>query len=396
MIIGADVVQHALGQLAGGYLNPVCFSFGWVAYSFNTIGVAVGDNRLLPLSDSPSIVINGKTGFVRENRSWVLGRLVRDFEYWMPKEVDKEVNAVLEEVHKKDTEDARKSSDYNQEPVPKCLCAGLCISVFRTSESMRPGIPIYDWVFYSGIVVSIIQLGVSVIPFILYSDFSTFMITGAGLILAMIHGALPQWKAEKWHCRRQKKTAILTTRNGAQHAIAIIGSDKHAFDLEDLASADVTGFMSTRIGSTILTILWFGLLVTVAGMKQNPWFLMAVGGIGMIQNIIVASASRRPGAHGIHLEYERCVARPKVMKALMDLEELYPHMGASLLDTFFPGKLFPKEKEYWDKAEKIAEAKDKAEKDFNKLIDGKTLVSGAMPSPASQGNPILVYSGSPV
>ncbi|KAL8880024.1 MAG: hypothetical protein Q9198_002486 [Flavoplaca austrocitrina] len=85
MIIGGDVVQRALAQLSGGYFTPVAFSFGWVGYSVSALLSAVGDNKLMPLSpDCPSILINTKTGYVRTNQSWILGRMLRDYECWMP------------------------------------------------------------------------------------------------------------------------------------------------------------------------------------------------------------------------------------------------------------------------------------------------------------------------
>ncbi|EEB99951.1 hypothetical protein MPER_00236, partial [Moniliophthora perniciosa FA553] len=48
LIIGGDVVLKALAQLSGRKLVPVAFSFGWVAYSFNTLMSIFGDGRLMP------------------------------------------------------------------------------------------------------------------------------------------------------------------------------------------------------------------------------------------------------------------------------------------------------------------------------------------------------------
>jgi hypothetical protein len=56
---------------------------GWVGYSIAALISAVGENKLMPTSDCPSIIINGTNGFVRSNSSWILGRIVRDFESWM-------------------------------------------------------------------------------------------------------------------------------------------------------------------------------------------------------------------------------------------------------------------------------------------------------------------------
>ena len=37
LILGPDIVQKAIAQLAGRALTPVAFSFGWVAYSVSAL-----------------------------------------------------------------------------------------------------------------------------------------------------------------------------------------------------------------------------------------------------------------------------------------------------------------------------------------------------------------------
>lgn len=78
LIIGGDIVQKALAQASGGHFTPVCFSFGWVAYSLNALISIIGDGRLLPEPDHPVKVFNLKNGYVRENKNWVIGRVLRD------------------------------------------------------------------------------------------------------------------------------------------------------------------------------------------------------------------------------------------------------------------------------------------------------------------------------
>lgn len=58
-------------------------SAGWVAYSVSTVVSAVGENRLMPVTDCPCKVISSESGYVRDNASWIIGRMVRDFDYWM-------------------------------------------------------------------------------------------------------------------------------------------------------------------------------------------------------------------------------------------------------------------------------------------------------------------------
>ncbi len=80
LIIGGDVVLKALAQLTGRSFTPIAFSFGWVSYSFNTLMSVLGDGRLVPAPDYPAKVINAENGYKRDSKSWVIGRLLRDFE----------------------------------------------------------------------------------------------------------------------------------------------------------------------------------------------------------------------------------------------------------------------------------------------------------------------------
>ena len=61
--------MKALAQLAGGcaILAPVAFSFGWVAYSFNSLISVVGDGRLMLQPDFPTKASNVESGYNREN-----------------------------------------------------------------------------------------------------------------------------------------------------------------------------------------------------------------------------------------------------------------------------------------------------------------------------------------
>ena len=80
MIIGGDIVQRAVAQLAGhpSHFVPVAFSFGWVGYALNAVLSAIGEARLMPPPDCECILVNAESGYTKENRSWILSRLVRD------------------------------------------------------------------------------------------------------------------------------------------------------------------------------------------------------------------------------------------------------------------------------------------------------------------------------
>lgn len=157
---------------------------------------------------------------------------------------------------------------------------------------------------------------------------------------------------------------ILTKGNGSQHAIVIIGNGK-GLDIEDLATGPSaidlsSSFSSTKIALLILAFLWMALLVVAAGIKQNSWFLLAIGGIGILENIFVAGPPRHPAAFGMPLNFENVIGEAKVMDTLFAAEQGYPGAGRSMLDTFFPGKLRPKEQARWDEFERLADALDQS------------------------------------
>uniref|UniRef100_A0A0W0G0F7 Transmembrane protein n=1 Tax=Moniliophthora roreri TaxID=221103 RepID=A0A0W0G0F7_MONRR len=287
LIIGGDIVLKALAQLSGRRLVPVAFSFGWVAYSFNTLMSVYGDGHLMPPADYSAKLFNADSGFGRDNRSWALGRLLRDFE-------------------------------LEQQPLPANVA--LCITVFKASDSGTAGVPDLDRWWWGGVATIVLQLCVSAIPFGLYGDWSIFLVTVAGTILALVTGALPQWRREKWACRREsKKVFLLTGGNGTRNVMVIFSNGK-GLDLEDLAGAES---------------------------PMHAWYLLLVGGLGMLQNAFAAGAHRPIGTSGVHLEKVREFRGKKVMHALMDFEVAYPKKCQPLLREFFPGNLRQAEEKWW-------------------------------------------------
>ena len=305
----------------------------------------------MPSPDCACVVINGKNGYVRHNASWVIGRIVRDFESWM----DQRVRAHWEQMLEQKWQETKIAADQREfgssKNVPRPSKAGLCVSIYKASIA-EPGIPRHDKIYHSGFLVALLQLGIAAIPCGLFGDWSIMLVTGCGILLAFATGSLPQWSIEKWACRRgSNKSIVLTRGNGDQHAIVILGEGR-GLDLEDLAAgpigANSTASTATRTAVVLLAIFWTMLLATAAGIKQNTWFLLAVGGIGIIQNIIVAGSGRSPGAFGVPLTFQEVIGETKAMKTLFAVEESYPHLGKSMLDTFFPGeKLCPEELSRW-------------------------------------------------
>ncbi|EXJ85220.1 hypothetical protein A1O3_05895 [Capronia epimyces CBS 606.96] len=370
LIIGGDVVARALAQLAGSPITPVAFSFGWVAYAAAAVVSAVGENKLMPLPDCDCQVINGKSGYVRSNTSWVIGRIVRDFESWMDRSdpsgrVRAQVDKMLRDRWEYDKAQAEKAEPGAGARVEKPVQAGLCVSIYQPGQATK-GYPGYDLVYWMGFATAILQLGIAAIPCGLFGDWGILLITIAGILLSFATGSLPQWRAEKWACRQNStKSVILTKGNGSQHAIVIVGNGK-GLDLEDLAAGQTNVNFSaswdTRAWTLILATLWILLLITAGGLSRNTWFLLAIGGIGILQNVFVAGFRRFPEAYGIPLTLENVIGSPKVMETLYAVEEQYPRIGASMRATFFPGDLRPDEEEKWQRfADKAKAQKNRRE-----------------------------------
>jgi len=322
-IIGGDIVRGALAQLCSSrpqFFTPVAFSFGWVAYSFAAILSAIGSRRLAPEPDCSCTLIEIDTGYPREVKSWVLSRLVRDFEF--PGETPR----------------------------------GLTLVFYHTSPNKTMGHPDRDWVYYSGVMVIALQLGIAVIPGALFGNWLIFILTFAGVLLAQCQAALPQWRKELWEASRimpgKHEVVCLTRGNGSPYVI-VIRSDGCGLKISDLAAGREVREKSTVPATFILTILWLIHLFCTNGVGENSWYPLLIGALGMLQNGLASGARRKPSALGFHLDEVRVVQNDKVFKALMEAEAVEKRVGILLTDVFFPGGLKPEE-EAW-KVGKLAE-----------------------------------------
>lgn len=326
----------------------------------------------MPIADCQCKVINGKTGYVRDNVSWIIGRIVRDFETWMDHHkpdgpIRRHLQSMIARRWKMDkarAEERRKKGEVIPEPEEPTQ-TGLCVSVYQAEEA-RPGYPGYDLLYFLGFATIILQFGIAAIPCALYGDWGELLITAAGTALCLASGSLSQWAKEKWTARRNSRsTFILSRGNGSQHAIVVLGSGK-GLDLEDLAAVptkvDIWASRSMQISTMILSILWICLLISAAGLSQHTWYLLVIGGIGIIENIFVAGRWRRPEHFGIPLRFVEVLGEPKVMDSLFAVEEKYPHVGRAMLETFFPGRLSPEESRTWEDLEETAERREEAQK----------------------------------
>lgn len=367
MIIGGDIVQRAVAQLAGsgpGHFAPVAFSFGWLAYSVSALTSAVGDGRLLPPPDMAAYVVNAGTGYVRDNASWVLGRLLRD--------------------HEKRTFKG----------------GSLTVAFFRTKPNGKAGVPARDWVYWSGVLVILAQLAIAVIPGALDGNWIPLIVTAGGTALALTASGLPQWREEKYAARvvdtvKGREVVCITRGNGSTFAM-VVTSDRTGIRLEDLAGGRDKRRTVTSIMSAVLCVLWVVLLLTVEGLQGDAWYLLAVGGLGMVQNVVAAGAQRSADALGFHFEptsKDDVLREKKVIQTLMKAEEKEPGVGLAMLPLFFPGDLREDEKEYWDvkKAEKAArEVAAKKAKDAKQRLPEKT-PGGNLPEKDPKGTPTVSF-----
>lgn len=305
----------------------------------------------MPPPDTACKVIHGKTGYVRDNTSWIISRLVRDFNAWkysVDKDdvISKRLDSIINEKHQIMKAKADEKHKGSGQSIPRPKQAGLCVSVF-TAQKAEMGTPGYDRLYWAGIATIILQLGIAVIPCGLFGDWCIVTVTAIGTLLALATGALSQWKHEKWACKiNSSKPVVLTRGNGSQHAIVIIGGG-NSLDLEDLAtgqtSIDFSTSLSVRFALILLATFWILLLVTAASIKENTWYLVAVGGVGMLQNVFVAGSMRNPKSYGTELKFVNAFGQPSVMDSLFEIEKIYPCLGNSMLATFFPGKLMAHE-----------------------------------------------------
>ncbi|OJJ36418.1 hypothetical protein ASPWEDRAFT_737294 [Aspergillus wentii DTO 134E9] len=111
LLILGDIVGRTLGQAAGGWFGPPSVSFGELdlgclvfqgvqeGLEEITYMLANGNNSKggLITQSMHCIAINGKTGYVRVNSSWVSGRMVRDYDSWMHDNIKDTAKKLIDE-----------------------------------------------------------------------------------------------------------------------------------------------------------------------------------------------------------------------------------------------------------------------------------------------------------
>ena len=216
-----------------------------------------------------------------------------------------------------------------------------------------------DLIYWIGFPVAVVQLAIATVPLALYREWLTLLITATGTLLAFSSGGLPQWRDEKIGVQLQMAQAggtqdvCLTAGYGSHDVLLILGCDG-GLDFARLASPfrALTWRWTTRTLSLIFAALWIVLLISIAGYDQHTWYLLSIGLIGLLHNVLAASLPRNPRYCGIQLQYVETIVEPKAMSILMALEEKYPNAGRSLVDMFFPTKLWVREERIWEYAER--------------------------------------------
>ena len=310
-----------------------------------------------PDPDCRCKVIGGKTGHARDNSSWILGRILRDVEYWADPRVRAKTDELLEEKFSK--------TKKKHAGAVKSLIAGLVVSVYEPSTTIPAGSVACDASFWVGLPTIALQLAVAAIACGVYGDWGTLLITLSGTALSLAAGLLPQWKREKWACRRgARHDYILTRGNGSQHATLARGNG-YGLNLEGLGSGQVntiaaTG-LATRAVLSALAVLWVPLLITAAGLQRQTWCLLAIGAIGILHNVYVAGAPRRPECFGVPLDFVEVLGSVRVMSALQEVETKFDGVGRAMLQEFFPGPIPEEERKWWEEQRVGAKKGDASE-----------------------------------
>jgi len=233
----------------------------------------------------------------------------------------------------------------------------------------NPKLDRLDWSFF---VVLPMQLAVAAIPIITDRNWSILTMTAIGVVLAVMTGSMPEWRNEKFHCRKNSGLSYVITRgNGHRHVFVVLADDKKSgLYLDDLAGAVAHATPRTRFTSIVFAVLWIAFLIVAGGLKEHTWYLLAVGALGMIQNVAVAGLPRKSASHGIPLsEVKKTYGqrkqtdkrRPRVMQVLYDCDDAYPGLGQAIRSEFFQDfSLRPEEIDNWNQREiKLQEKKAK-------------------------------------
>ena len=96
---------------------------------FQKLIESVVNGEFMPTSDFPALEVHGWSGHQRENKAWVIGRLLRDFE--------------------------KRASPLPSDRTSPARDA-LRVSVFKWDDTKEQDRPDRDWVWYSGFAIIVL------------------------------------------------------------------------------------------------------------------------------------------------------------------------------------------------------------------------------------------------
>lgn len=162
--------------------------------------------------------------------------------------------------------------------------------------------PKLDSVWWTGLLIIAAQLGIAVVPWVRFVNWGVMLILLSGTMLALITSSLPQRRQDKWSGARLDRHSvnILTRGSGHRHIMVFVGS-KGSYNLETMATAQARARLETPVMAVISATLWAGLLICTSGLKQDSWFLVSIGGLGMLQNIYAAGRARSQDTTGLKI-----------------------------------------------------------------------------------------------
>ena len=84
--------------------------------------------------------------------------------------------------------------------------------------------------------------------------------------------------------------------------------------------------------TTAFAVAWLVVLFIIAGCKDDTWYILAVGLVGTVQNVVASGVRRTPATLGIPLQrLQPEFSGTKVMHVLQTLDQSRPGVGASLV-----------------------------------------------------------------
>jgi hypothetical protein len=116
--------------------------------------------------------------------------MVRDYEYWMRSAVHSVTQSLIDARWKLDQNIAEKDLAGSGAQVPRPRQVGLVVSFWEPSNTIEVGKPGHDLLHWSGLITTILQLGIAAIPCGIWGDWSILVVTGGAMILCFGMGSL--------------------------------------------------------------------------------------------------------------------------------------------------------------------------------------------------------------